>query len=241
MRLIVTRPLADARPLCRRLAAAGHGVILAPLLSIVPLDDPAIPERSYQSVLISSANGARALKGRAELERLKPVMAIAVGPASAAAARSTGFSRVEQADGDVAALARKAVALLRPGDGPLLYGSGAVTAGDLASSLEEAGFTVDRVIAYEAQPADALPQPCAAAVAAGEADAVLLYSPRTARIWSALVAEAGLTAVAARLVHYCLSENVADAVRCGLGAAIAVQVAPRPDEAALLEMIPPPA
>jgi uroporphyrinogen-III synthase len=197
-----------------------------------------VPERDYQAILITSANGARALEGRAELARLREATAIVVGPASAEAAARAGFERIEQADGDVHALVRSVLALLRPGDGPLLYVSGAVTAGDLAATLQASGFEVDRVVAYEARPAEALPGPCAAAIAAGDADGVVLYSPRSARIWAKLVAEAGLAAAAMRMVHYCLSENVAGALREGLGDGVAVQVARRPNESALLELIP---
>jgi uroporphyrinogen-III synthase len=238
VRLIVTRPQADAAVLAQQLEAAGHTVILAPLLSITPVDKLEVPGRDYQAVLITSANGARALEKRAELARLKDATAIVVGPASAEAAARAGFERVEQADGDVHALVRSTIALLRPGDGPLLYISGAVTAGNLAESLEASGFEVDRVVAYEARPAGALPGPCAAAIAAGGADGVVLYSPRSARIWAALVADAGLSRAASELVYYCLSENVAGALREGLGDGVSVQVARRPDEPALLELIP---
>ena len=241
MRLIVTRSLEDARPLGRRLEALGHEVMLAPLLSIRRAARPAIPERDYQAILITSANGARALGGRPELARLKGARTLVVGPASAAAATRIGISHIEQADGDVAALVRSAIAVLRPGDGPLLYVSGAVTAGDLEAKLEASGFDVDRVVAYEARPADRLPKACVAALAGGKAEGVLLFSPRSARIWAALVAAAGLTDAAARLTHYCLSGNVADAVLSGLGTKVATQVSPLPDEASLLAMIPAPA
>jgi uroporphyrinogen-III synthase len=238
VRLIVTRPQADAAALAQRLEGAGHEVILAPLLSIRPMDELEVPERDYQAVLITSANGARALEGREDLARLRNATAIVVGPASAEAAAHAGFTRIEQADGDVHALVRSVLALLRPGDGPLLHVSGAVTAGDLAAMLQDSGFEVDRVVAYEARPAEALPGPCAAAMAAGGADGVVLYSPRSARVWAKLVTEAGLAEAAMRMVHYCLSENVAGALREGLGEGVAVQVARRPNESALLELVP---
>jgi uroporphyrinogen-III synthase len=241
MRLIVTRPRQDARPLARRLEALGHEVLLAPLLSIRLTARLTIPERDYQAVLITSANGARAISGRPELARLKGAKALVVGPASAAAAARVGFTRIEQADGDVAALVGSAIAVLRPAGGPVLYVSGAVTAGELEAKLEAAGFDVDRVVAYEARPAERLPKACVAALAAGKADGVLLFSPRSARIWAALVSAAELTDAAAQLTHYCLSENVAGAMLGGLGAAVATQVSPLPEEASLLAMIPAPA
>jgi uroporphyrinogen-III synthase len=237
MRLIVTRPPEDAQPLAERLAAAGHEAILAPLLTILRTAELNIPARDYQAVLITSANGARALAGRPGIERLTGIQAIVVGPASAQAARQAGFSRIAEADGDVIALARKAIGILRPEDGPLLYVSGAVTAGELAASLEASGFEVDRVVAYEARPAEALPDLCASALAAGAADGVLLFSPRTARIWGNLVVAAGLAPAAVQLIHYCLSDNVAIALRHALGSDLKVRVAARPDEAGMLEMV----
>jgi uroporphyrinogen-III synthase len=237
VRLIVTRPEADAAAPGQHLEAAGHAVIQAPLLSIRPVEELEVPERDYQAILITSANGARALEGHAELARLREATAIVVGPASAEAAALAGFIRIEQAGGDVHALVRSVLALLRPGDGPLLYVSGAVTAGDLAATLQASGFEVDRVVAYEARPAEALPGPCAAAMAAGGADGVVLYSPRSARIWAKLVVEAGLAAAAMQMVHYCLSDNVAGALREGLGEDVAVQVARQPNESALLALI----
>jgi uroporphyrinogen-III synthase len=241
MRLIVTRPLEDARPLGHRLEALGHEVVLAPLLSIRRAAGLTIPERNYRAVLITSANGARAIGGRPEIQRLQGATAIVVGPASAAAAARIGFTRIEQANGDVAALVDSAIALLRPAGGPLLYVSGAVTAGELEAKLEAAGFDVDRVVAYEARPAERLPKACVAALAAGKADGVLLFSPRSARIWAALVSAAELTDAAAQLTHYCLSENVAVAVLSGFGAEVATSVSSLPEEASLLAMIPAPA
>ena len=241
MQLVVTRPLEDARPLARRLEALGHDVMLAPLMSIRRADRMTIPERNYQAVLITSANGARALGGRPELARLKGATALVVGPSSAAAAARIGFSHIAEADGDVAALIASAIALLRPAGGPLLYVSGAVTAGDLAGKLEASGFDIDRVVAYEARPADRLPKACAAAMAGGKVEGVLLFSPRSARIWTALVSAADLTDAAAQLTHYCLSENVADAVLSGLGAEVATLVSPLSEEGSLLAMIPAPA
>jgi uroporphyrinogen-III synthase len=241
MRLIVTRPPEDAQPLAERLATAGHQAIVAPLLTILRTAELNIPARDYQAILITSANGARALAGRPGIERLTGIQAIVVGPASAQAARQVGFSRIAEADGDVIALARKAIASLRPEDGPLLYISGAVTAGELAASLEASGFDVDRVVAYEARPVEALPDLCASALAAGAAEGVMLFSPRTARIWATLVVAAGLAPAAVQLIHYCLSDNVAIALRHALGNDLKVRVSARPDEAGMLELVSAPA
>lgn len=237
MRLIVTRPEEDARPLAERLAGMGQEVILAPLLSIRRRDPITIPDRPYQAVLITSANGARAIAESEGMATLKKARAFAVGPASAMAAYDAAFLSVFEADGEVSGLARGLRELLSPEAGPLLYISGAVTAGDLEGSLEEAGFDVDRLISYDAVPAEALPQQCSAALREGRADGVLLFSPRSAAIWAELVSAAGLEQAAQRLAHYCLSDNVAATLARAWGQNLDMRVPAGPEEDALLDLI----
>jgi uroporphyrinogen-III synthase len=234
---IVTRPSTDAAALGERLTAMGHAAIAAPLMDIRFLDQADIPVLAFQAVLVTSANGARALARHAALPRLRQATAIAVGEASGAAARAAGFARVVVADGDVAALIATVKTSLRPGNGPLLYASGRQTTGDVAGELGQAGFALHRAVLYEAVAATALPPAVREAVARGKADGVLLYSPRSARIWCRLALAAGLADGFGALVHYCLSANVKKALaETGCGE-VMMQVAPRPEEAALLRLI----
>lgn len=237
MQLIITRPEEDARAVAAALGGLGHHPILAPLLTIRLRQPIGIPERAYQAVLITSANGARAIAGAARIASLQKARAFAVGSASAMAAYDAGFLSVFEAEGDVAALASSVQDLLRPEAGPLLYVSGSVTAGDLERALRQKGFDVDRLVAYDAVPAEALPEDCARALREGRADGVLLYSPRTAAIWVVLVSAAGLQGAAKRLAHYCLSRNVAAELARAWGDGVSLHVANRSDESALLDLI----
>ena len=76
--------------------------------------------------------------------------------------------------------------------GALFHAAGSAIAGDLSGRLEAAGFTVRRAVLYRAEPATALTQPTRAALAARAIDMVVLFSPRTAKTFSALLREAGL-------------------------------------------------
>jgi len=236
VRFIVTRPETDAGAVAAALAQAGHEVVLAPLIAIVGRA-ASIPHRDYQAVLVTSANGARALARHPDRRRLADVAVQAVGPASAAAMRAAGWRDVRQAGGDVKALIAEVRRDLDPAKGPLLYAGGETVSGDLEGALGAAGFAVDRVVLYAAEPAAMLPEAAAAALAAVDerGDVVLLYSPRTAAIWGRLVAAAGLGAAAARLRHLCLSQAVAAQVGAALPAA-PVAVAERPDEAAMVAL-----
>jgi uroporphyrinogen-III synthase len=231
LRFIVTRPEADARAVAQRLESAGHEVVKAPLMAIARRPG-VIPQRRYRAVLITSANGARALADHPDRQRLAGAEAHAVGPASAAAMRAAGWTVVHQAQGDVAGLIAAVRAHLQPAEGPLLHVSGETVTGDLEGALARSGFAVDRVVLYAAEPARALPPTAARALTTGWADAVLLYSPRTAEIWVRLTAAAGLGTAAAMLRHLCLSEAVAKRIRAAFPEA-PVAIAARPEEDAM--------
>ncbi|MGE4250358.1 MAG: uroporphyrinogen-III synthase [Parvibaculaceae bacterium] len=225
MRLLVTRPRDDAQPLKARLEQLGHDVITSPLLEIAPCRDVDIPIVPYQLVALTSANALRCLAGDPRLDRLRHVPVMAVGPQSAAAARQAGFTRITAAGGDGVGLARHIINHARPEAGPVLYLSGRDTASDFSGHLERSGFAVTRVIVYEARPAQALAQEAACA------EGVLLYSPRSARLWLDLAGRQDIAADV--MMHFCLSPNIAAILPDGF----ARRVAARPDEDALLEII----
>ena len=228
MRVAVTRPEEDAGPLTAKLAAMGHEVVMAPLLEIRPRAGVAIPALPWQAIAVTSANGIRALPGGHNLTSFRT---LTVGPQSLKAALAAGFT-AEAHGGDVDGLAAFIRDHLDPRAGPILYLSGAETAGDLEAQLAAAGFACRRVVLYDAAPAETL-GPVEDALRQGRLDAVLLYSPRSAKIWRGLVEAAGLHAEAARPCHLCLSRNVAAALPEGWNTAIAAS----PDEAAILRLL----
>jgi len=230
-RVLITRPLEDAEPLAARLRALGHAVLIEPLLEIVPLEHPLPDLKQFQALLFTSANGVRAFVRSSE-SRALPVFA--VGRATADTAIRSGFSIVSSADGDVEALAGLVIARCRPAAGALLQIAATERAGDLAGRLAAAGFVVRRDVRYEARPATALSPATVAALAAGEVGAVLLFSPRTARALTRLLAAAGLVAAARGVTAVCLSDAVAAAADCPWRA---LEVAARPDLEALLERL----
>jgi uroporphyrinogen-III synthase len=229
MRVIVTRPEEDAGPLRQTLEALGHSVILQPLMTIAPRRDVTIPNLPWQAVVATSANGIRALPDASSLHHL-PMLT--VGPQSLKAAQDAGFTLAEAHGGDVDGLAAHVIAARRASNGPILYLSGAETAGNLQGQLAAAGFDCRRVVLYDAVPARDLGE-AAIALRQHKADAVLLYSPRSARIWSSLAKAAGLSAEAAAVPSLCLSRNVAAALPEGCNAL----VAEKPENAAMLRLL----
>ena len=226
MRLLVTRPVDDAAPLAAELRALGHEVVLAPVMTIVELEEAALSLEGVQAVLATSANGVRVLARRATR---RDMALYAVGDATARTARDASFINVRSAEGDVEALARLVAQSLDPTQGPLLHVTGSVAAGDLSGRLEALGFAVTRAILYRAEPATALAPEAVAALKAGTLDGVLLFSPRTARLFVELAR--GATSLKA-LSAYCLSQAVREAAAPGGFARLIV--AARPDQTSLL-------
>jgi uroporphyrinogen-III synthase len=215
MHLIVTRPQPDAEALQRKLEVRGHRTMIAPLLDIRMGAQRPIANRPYQAVLITSANGARALMNHPAQPRLTRMLALAVGPQSRAAALAAGFTRVTEAAGDAGSITVEAEKELDPSRGPLLYLSGEETSGDLEGLLRKSGFEIDRVIMYAAVPARELPAAVAGTIRRRAADGVLLYSRRTALVWIKCIAAAELGPYMDRITHFCLSGAVVGVIPSG--------------------------
>ena len=61
MRILVTRPAADAERTAAALRARGHEAIVAPLLSVEFLSDAELGAGPWAAILVTSANAARAI------------------------------------------------------------------------------------------------------------------------------------------------------------------------------------
>lgn len=232
MRILITRPRDDARRLADVLAGQGCESLIEPMLSIHLAGGGDLDLDEVQALLLTSANGARALAANTTARAI-PVYA--VGEATAREARSLGFTTVVPAAGDLGSLASLVARDLVPGDGPLVHIAGSHVAGDLAAELAPRKFTIRREILYEAREAQQLSDACRAALEAGAIDAVLLYSPRTARIFVNLAESAGVGQACRNVTALCLSAAVAEAA-----ASLPwrqTRVAARPEQAALLKLI----
>jgi uroporphyrinogen-III synthase len=231
MRLLLTRPADDSEATAAELRRRGHDVLIEPMLAIQPLPDAPFEPAGAQAILLTSANGARALAGRA-VPRTLPVFA--VGDATARAAADAGFGRVESAGGDIADLARLVARRLDPAAGALIHIAGSAVAGDLAGDLGARDFEVRRAVLYASQPATALSASCIAALAGDALDGAVFFSPRSGRAFARLARTAGCEDNCRRLTGWFLSAAVAAA--CDLPFR-ARRIAAAPTQAALLAAI----
>lgn len=231
MRLLVTRPQPDADRFAAALAGVGVDALVAPLMS-VEVDGAATPELSaFTAIAVTSANGVRALAALTD-DRSLPVWA--VGPASARDAEATGFKLAGIGGGDIDSLATAIADALNAG-ARVFHAAGADVAGDLAALLRAHGIECRREALYRAVVPDALPAQIANALANGDVDGAVFFSPRSADSFVRLVADAGQAAACAGLTAYALSPAVAAA--CGTIAWRRVREARTPTQEALIDTI----
>ena len=231
MRILVTRPLEDGAEIARLLAARGHQPLLAPLLEPRFQKGPLLEEAGsdldgVEAILATSANGVRAL-GRRTARR--DLAIFAVGPQTAQEARRAGFTNIRSADGDGKALALATRGWASPG-ATLLHVCSQDAPGALSDQLSESGFTVRRCALYAIEPASVLPPDAKEALQNHALDAVMFFSPRTARIFEALTE--GLPTDG--LIALCISQATADALAPRGFAQI--RVAARPNQDAMLAL-----
>ena len=232
MRLTVTRPQADSERSAAALRARGHQVLVAPLMQVEPV--AAEIRESWAAVIITSANAPGAIAAHPARAALIKLPVFAVGRRSADACRQAGFSDVTAAGGDLRDLVRLIVARRADAKGPLLYLAGEDRAADLIGELTARGIAAEMRIVYRAVTAP-FPPDLISALKAGEIDAVLHFSRRSADNYLAGAAQAGIAQQALAVRHFCLSAQIAEPLS-GAGAG-QIAIAARPDEAALIDLL----
>ncbi len=173
----ITRTEPGAGHSARRLKNAGFKTVIAPLMAVAPASH--VPEYPDPEALliITSQNAARYL-GEWTDQRHWPVLT--VGDATANYVRRLGFEDVRSASGTWVDIARVVKKHLRK-DKPINHICGASWRGPLVETLSEAGFNAKRIVIYQTNAAQALP----------DIDYVNIthagfYSPKAARILAAL-------------------------------------------------------
>lgn len=233
MRLLLTRPEADAQRTAAALRVLGHEAIIAPLLSIAVTADAEIGSGPWAAILITSANAARAIATHTAVGKFQALPVFTVGQRSAQAMAAAGFADVSCANGSVAELAHLAAARIMPG-ASLLYLAGEDRSGDLAGDLGARGFAVQTAVIYRAVAAARLPRIAAEALASG-IDGVLHFSRRSAEAYIAAASATDRLAAALYPIQYCISAQVAEPLaRAG---AADIRAAAEPSETALIALI----
>ena len=230
MRVVVTRPQVDGERTATALRTRGHEVLVAPLMRVETIVGDLDGE--WGAVVITSANAVNAIGDARARKDLIKLPLFAVGERSAEAARLAGFTNVTSANGDVRDLVRLIAAHRVDGKALLLYLAGEDRAVDLLGELSSRGIVAEMRIVYRAV-TEPFPPALIEALKAGEVDAVMHFSRRSADNYVAGAKKAGIARSALAVRHLCLSAQVAEP----LAGANRIAIAARPDEAALIELL----
>jgi uroporphyrinogen-III synthase len=229
MKVLVTRPEAQAARTAARLQALGHEPLVAPVLRIAPTGEPP-PSGPFDAVVVTSANAVACLDQLGRTVKSRPVFA--VGGRTTDLMRDAGFSDVRAGASDATVLA----ALIRrsmPSGAALLHIAGRDRKEEPDASLRASGYAVTVWTAYAALPVHSLPLAIAEALVRREIGSALHYSPRSAAILRRLAEAEGCAEPLLAIPHVCLSVDVAEA----LDGARQIVTAADPTEDALLEAL----
>lgn len=231
MRVLVTRPERGALATAARLRSRGHQPVIAPVIEIIA-SGVALPDGTFDAVIVTSAQAIDALSPEIAGDLLD-IPLLAVGTRTVAAAKSKGFLNIAAPATDAAELVaslREAGKLFRN----VLYLAGRDRKPLIERSFDALGLSCSVVEVYEARPLAALPDAARLALQAGEADAVLHFSRRSAEIFLRLAIQTGLLEALRAPRHICLSPDVAQPL---LAYALTAEIAARPDAEALFEAL----
>ncbi len=221
MRLVITRPRADGETTAKKLEKLGHEALISPVMEVVCLPDAPLPDiNTLNGLVITSRNALRCLAKKAHIGPSSPSIwhslpLFAVGKATGQEARQLGFMSIIYGNGHASSLPdfiKQFQPHLDPQNGKsLYYPVGAKKAFDLAPALRQQGILLTEQIVYESLPSNRLAPIVRKGLLGGTVDGVLLMSPRTARLFCAILKNNKLQQHVSAISALCLSQNVAEA------------------------------
>jgi uroporphyrinogen-III synthase len=204
MAVLITRPQPAASQTAARLKALQLTTHLAPLFEFAALaTPPPQPGATFDGLVLTSANGLRALLARTDWPQYKALPVWCVGPTTRQLIENSGLDIAGHGKNlDALAAGLRAA---RPRH--LLYPGARHLSANLDALLEDTGHTLVAWPIYAMNTVTDLPGPTLAALKNGKIDAVLLYSKRAATVFMRLCATAGLDL--AEVAAICLSPAIA--------------------------------
>jgi len=218
MRVLVTRTPEQARPMASALRAAGARPVLAPMIRLLPSDDPRELDASlrrlsdYDAIVFTSANALRFTLQRArELGvdaalRAASARIVCGGAQTARAAVEAGLpvhfvpgasaQTGKRGSGDAEELLAQLTAHLEPAGRRFLLPRSAIGREVLAHGLAQLGARVDAVVAYRNEPpSEARAEELRQSLERGELDVLTFASPSAVRHLLQVVGDDGRSAM----------------------------------------------
>jgi uroporphyrinogen-III synthase len=220
--ILVTRPRAESLQIQKDLNAKGYRVIQAPLLTIKPfLQKPLEGElpATIQGWIFSSSNGVLHTKRVFSHHPLFSSIwshqsAIAVGPTTAQALKTSGFSRVivaqpHNSDG----LFQAAIDTFEPDRGTVIHPGNLHAIGRIVERLQQKNLDARHIPLYHTQSLPALPSHVIRAFRDHTLTHIMLFSIQTAQTLLQLVKKHEISHLLSYCSCLCLSHAIKDIVQ----------------------------
>lgn len=244
VRVLVTRAQPQADATAARLAALGHAPLVAPLTRIDPLPEGlavlearvarASPERTV--LIATSVRAVHIIEAAGLFPRLAAFDWAVVGGRAADRLARLGARLALAPAGDVAQLVPALERWLRDRSGApdLIY----ACAADRRPVLEGAFADMAAYAIYHAVALESFGCETVQAMQSDPPGFGLVYSVRSAQLLVRALHRAGMRELMACVRWLCLSREVADSLEAAAGQRLNVPCAARPDEEALLALLP---
>ena len=228
MTVLITRPERDARQLQKILEDKGIASICEPLLHMQPLDFAAPSVSAQDAIAVTSRH---ALEGVAAHTHTRDVPVFTVGDQTAETARALGFTMVHSAAGRAQDL-EVLIAQILPLDTRIHYPRGEEVAYDLEGALTRRGYRVMPIITYRVEESAEFSPETLQHFTSKDITHVLLYSSKTARVFSRLIEQHTLSESVSHIKILCLSDSMIGCLQSKLWKTI--EVAAHPDQDSLI-------
>ena len=139
-----------------------------------------LPDASlFQAIIFTSRHAVAAVADAFKHVSLRSLRVYAVGRNTALAARHAGFKQVTSGPGDGKGLMKLMIADLRQDAGKILWPSASIVSFDIASQLNEFGFSVQQIPVYTMTPTASCAASLSARLATCSSAAVVAMSTRS--------------------------------------------------------------
>ena len=204
MHILLTRPLDDCKDLMIRFKSLGHKVSHLPVIKIEPIKYEQSDFNDYKGIIFTSANAVKNL----DLKNIdKKIICFCVGSATEKIVKQNGFQNIFCADGNVNNLKEIILQNFNRNHGSLLYVSGQIISSNLDRDLITEGYSVKRIVNYNAIPIEEISEEFVKDLKSLIPDMIFIYSENSARNYLNLLKKYDLTDIWMNTNLICLGEK----------------------------------
>ena len=204
MHILLTRPLEDCSEMILRFKELGNQVSHLPLLSVESIRHESIRFDDYKGIIFTSANAVKNLN----LENInKKINCFCVGSATEKIVKQKGFQNIFCAEGNVNNLKEIILQSFDCKQGSLLYVSGQIISSKLDRDLISEGYSVKRIVNYNALPVEEINEEFINDLKSLIPDMIFIYSENSAKNCLNLLKKYGLTDIWMNTNLMCIGEK----------------------------------